>query len=250
MKKIKILFIALLWAAIPFYAIADYTVTQGSGSTVFAFVCFTTKICPAHVLTNSAGTEIATSSNPVRIDPTGTTVQPVNEAQINGVTPLMGNGVTGTGSQRITISSDNSPVSGLGIGATGSAPPANGNYIATRQTGNLTGLISCDSSIVYDASTTGSTQLVALTSGQTIYICGYDITIGSTATNVKLTYGTGTACATGLTSLTPAFQIAANGGVVHASPLWGGMKTAASNALCINASAANAVQAVVYYTKF
>lgn len=33
--------------------------------------------------------------------------QSVNEAQINGVAPLMGNGVTGTGSQRVTIASDN-----------------------------------------------------------------------------------------------------------------------------------------------
>lgn len=33
--------------------------------------------------------------------------QTVNIAQINGVTPLMGNGVTGTGSQRVTIASDN-----------------------------------------------------------------------------------------------------------------------------------------------
>lgn len=33
--------------------------------------------------------------------------QSVNNAQINGVTPLMGNGVTGTGSQRVTIASDN-----------------------------------------------------------------------------------------------------------------------------------------------
>ena len=33
--------------------------------------------------------------------------QSVNEAQINGVTPLMGNGATGTGSQRVTIASDN-----------------------------------------------------------------------------------------------------------------------------------------------
>jgi hypothetical protein len=32
---------------------------------------------------------------------------PANVAQINGVTPLMGNGVTGTGSQRVTIASDN-----------------------------------------------------------------------------------------------------------------------------------------------
>ena len=33
--------------------------------------------------------------------------QSVNVSQINGVTPLMGNGVTGTGSHRVTIASDN-----------------------------------------------------------------------------------------------------------------------------------------------
>ncbi|HEX2672963.1 MAG TPA: hypothetical protein VHM25_18910 [Polyangiaceae bacterium] len=37
--------------------------------------------------------------------------QSVNVSQINGVTPLMGNGVTGTGSQRVTIASDNSAFS-------------------------------------------------------------------------------------------------------------------------------------------
>ena len=35
--------------------------------------------------------------------------QSVNAAQINGVAPLMGNGVTGTGSPRVTIASDNTP---------------------------------------------------------------------------------------------------------------------------------------------
>ena len=33
----------------------------------------------------------------------------VNVKQINGITPLMGNGVTGTGSQRVTVASDNTP---------------------------------------------------------------------------------------------------------------------------------------------
>lgn len=37
--------------------------------------------------------------------------QSVNNAQINGITPLMGNGVTGTGSQRVTIASDNTAFS-------------------------------------------------------------------------------------------------------------------------------------------
>jgi hypothetical protein len=112
--------------------------------------------------------EAGTSTNPLRTDPTGTTIQPVsgtvtagvsnlpatvdtnsgvksastlrvvlatdqpaltnkllvtpdsvalpanqsvNVSQINGVTPLMGNGVTGTGSQRVTIASDNTAFS-------------------------------------------------------------------------------------------------------------------------------------------
>lgn len=33
----------------------------------------------------------------------------INVAQINGVTPLMGNGITGTGSPRVTVASDNTP---------------------------------------------------------------------------------------------------------------------------------------------
>lgn len=37
--------------------------------------------------------------------------QSVNNSQINGVTPLMGNGTTGTGSQRVTIASDNTAFS-------------------------------------------------------------------------------------------------------------------------------------------
>jgi len=35
--------------------------------------------------------------------------QNVNVAKINAITPLMGNGVTGTGSQRVTVASDNTP---------------------------------------------------------------------------------------------------------------------------------------------
>lgn len=44
--------------------------------------------------------------------------QSVNVAQINGVTPLMGNGVTGTGSPRVTIPSDNTAFSVNPLSAT------------------------------------------------------------------------------------------------------------------------------------
>lgn len=61
-------------------AVADLSVKDGGGTTrtIFNFACFSTKLCNATSLINSAGTEIGTSGAPVRTDPTGTTTQPVN----------------------------------------------------------------------------------------------------------------------------------------------------------------------------
>ncbi len=56
-------------------------------------------------------TDTQLRATPVPVSGTVTTSPPsnasTNVAQINGVTPLMGNGVTGTGSPRVTIASDN-----------------------------------------------------------------------------------------------------------------------------------------------
>lgn len=57
--------------------------------------------------------------------------QSVNVAQINGVTPLMGNGATGTGSPRGTISSDNTAIANWGHGATGATAPTGATYTGT-----------------------------------------------------------------------------------------------------------------------
>lgn len=173
-----------------------------------------------------------------------------NVAQFNGVTPLMGNGASGTGAQRVSVSNDSSAIAGWGQGATGAAPPSGAVQIganASGATGGLmAGLIQCDSTAIYDASTSGSTELKALTSGRTIYVCGYSIVSGGTV-NVKLIYGTGTACATGSNNMTPAYQLTAQVGIVDGAPFSRGLKTASANALCLNTSAGVAVQAIVYY---
>jgi hypothetical protein len=44
-------------------ALADLNFTQGSGTVIFDFLCFSTKHCSAHVPINSAGTEIMTVKN-------------------------------------------------------------------------------------------------------------------------------------------------------------------------------------------
>lgn len=46
-------------------ALADYAITQGSGTTIFSFTCFTTKACPSSTPVNSAGTEIGTVASPL-----------------------------------------------------------------------------------------------------------------------------------------------------------------------------------------
>lgn len=115
--------------------------------------------------------------------------------------------------------------------------------------------INCDSTAVYDTNTNGSTELVALTSNQYVRVCGYQISQSTTTTvSVKLVYGTGTACATGETAMTPNYPIQAATstgpiGLVVMTPGFTGLKTAISNALCIKTNAAVSVQAIVWYEK-
>lgn len=66
--------------------------------------------------------------------PTGSNVigalsanQSVNVAQINGVTPLMGAGNTGTGSHRVTIATDQAALTGLGVYVEDAGETAGGN---------------------------------------------------------------------------------------------------------------------------
>jgi len=72
-------------------------------------------------VTTSAPTYTTAQSNPLSLQTDGalrvavtSTNNSANIAQINGVTPLMGNGVTGTGSMRVTLASDMTAISTTG----------------------------------------------------------------------------------------------------------------------------------------
>lgn len=96
--------------------------------------------------------------------------QSVNVAQINAVTPLMGNGVTGTGSQRVTIASDNTAFS---VNATLQAGSALAGKVGIDQTtvGTTNGvsLAQIGSTTIATGNGTSSAgvQRVALVSDQT-----------------------------------------------------------------------------------
>ena len=79
--KLRSLAAAALLGAFAVSARADYLIpqpTSGPTVTVSAFSCLVGKVCPTHVNVNSAGTEVGTAAAPLRVDPTGTTTQPVN----------------------------------------------------------------------------------------------------------------------------------------------------------------------------
>jgi hypothetical protein len=111
-----------------------------------------------------------------------------------------------------------------------------------------TNAVPCSAAAIYDASTNGSTQLVTANETGGIQVCGYILFGGGTA-NVKLIYGTGTACATGTVNLTPAFALVAQAQVNDTSPFFRGLYVPPGNNLCINTSAGVAIQAVVYVNK-
>lgn len=139
------------------------------------------------------------------------------------------------------------------VGTTGAAPPASGIFVAGNGSGAtgglLAGLKTCDLHAKYDASDTGSITLVTGVAARKVYVCGYILANGSTATNLKLREGSDANCATNGADLTPAYQVLGNQSIGVMSPFWTGLAVS-TNAyyICVNASAANAHQAEIWYT--
>lgn len=159
-------------------------------------------------LRNASGTEIGTSTTPVQVSLANTganstavkvdgsaVTQPVsvsgtlstNEAQINGVAPSMGNGVSGTGVQRVTIASDSTGQVALAAG--------------TNTVGNV---------VLVPSATAGGTSLYTLTAaastnaanvkasaGQVYAISGYTISATPAWLSLYNTAGTPT-CGTSI----------------------------------------------------
>jgi hypothetical protein len=111
-------------------------------------------------------------------------------------------------------------------------------------------LTACNQSAIYDASTNGSTRLVVGVATKQIYVCGFTL-LASGTVNVDFVYGTGGACGTGTTKITPAFQFTAQTGLIDHLPVYQGLIPApVSNDVCINTSAGVAVQAILYWAQW
>ena len=174
-------------------------------------------------LRNSSGTEIGTASNPVRVDPVGTTTQPVSLASL----PALASGTNTIGSVKVTDGTNTVVVD-----------PCKGQtkqYASINQTAN--------------------TQLASGTASKKIYICSIHVVVAA-ATNVALVEGTGSVCATstagvsgfgGATAAT-GWNFMANGGIAlgNGDSSLGAEGTAADN-LCLFNSGSGQVSGGISY---
>lgn len=119
--------------------------------------------------------------------------QSVNSAQINGVAPLMGNGVTGTGSQRVTIASDNTafPVNATLAAETTKVIGTVNQAALTKGTQGATGVTTQD---LKDAGRVmvnyTATALAGVTAETLISFTPYrDLVAGTAATTFAVTAG-------------------------------------------------------------
>lgn len=137
----------------------------------------------------------------VKVDNSAVT-QPVNLSQVNGNTALAGNGVTGTGSPRVTIASDNTA------------------FPVKSSDGTNTELIDPCMSVAPTTvaiSQTNDAVVISAVSAKKNYICSITLVVGA-AEIINIVEGTGSTCGTstaaliGSTTDANGLSFAANGG--------------------------------------
>jgi hypothetical protein len=104
------------------------------------------------------------------------------------------------------------------------------------------------SSVAIDTAASGNVALVTFNSGDTIYVCGYDVVV-SGAVSIQFVYGDDAGCATNETNLTGPMAFAANGGISVPNTGSVQFKTAASKELCVELSGAVQTSGILKYVK-
>jgi len=105
------------------------------------------------------------------------------------------------------------------------------------------------SSLAVNIATATTTQLVALSTGETISVCGFSASLMGTTPSIEFENGTGTTCGTGTTALTGTFA-PTSGSFLHLG--FGPVQFAApvSNALCaVSGGTTPSIQGILVYVK-
>lgn len=104
-------------------------------------------------------------------------------------------------------------------------------------------------SVAIATSTATTTQLVALATGQAIFVSSFNAVSAGTNT-FKFVYGTGSNCGTGTTDLTGVYTLVANGYVSTGNGLGAVLSVPRGNALCITTTQAIVLGGSLSYAQF
>jgi hypothetical protein len=206
MRKILVVLLAAC-AASP--AFADWTGKDATGATITfknPNVCTSVVCVPISSLVDATGAAVGTLGAPLRIDPTGTTTQPMSAASL----PLPAGAAT-SANQTTEITALNSIVTN-----TAAAIPAGTARIGYVSDDPCTQLTKTNVAI---ATSAGTFQAVAPSGSTQVYVCSFSV-VAAGAAVINLVGGTGAACTTGtpvalIGSTTPGsgMSLAANGGL-------------------------------------
>lgn len=175
---------------------------------------------------------------------------------------------TATTSAVVAYSVAITPANGVQTFAVTPTPSLGDNYVATYAcsstyptAGTITASLSTINPVSQDLcfngaktsvsvaiSTATTTQLVALTAGKIVHVCGFNATFGA-STTAQLEYGTGSACGTGTTALTGVYAPATGTYVSMGTGEATVTKTVAGNALCLVSTGTGGINGVLTYVQ-
>lgn len=184
--------------------------------------------------------------------------QSVNVNQIGSSAVDTNGGNKSNGTQRMIVATDQPALGGLGVAATGGAPPSNASYqggLGSGATGGfLIGTTVCELNKVVNISTATTTLLVTGVSGRQVRICAFHIFTAG-ANNVAMIEGTGATCGTGSaglaggTTAASGYNFAANSGIAQGTGIGEVMTTATTgDSVCVVTSAAVQLSGFIKYT--
>lgn len=107
--------------------------------------------------------------------------------------------------------------------------------------------ILCNLATPVNVGVSGVTQILPAIANQRIVICGWQVTNTAVSGTIQLSYGTGSNCATGNTTLTPVMSVGNTALTDHTG--FAILQTPLSQALCANPSVAT-ISAIIWTAQF
>jgi hypothetical protein len=250
--------------------------TQWSFGLAGALTNFRVRLNPVMTGTGSVVIRIQTSGAPVTPTTGILNTVSVNVSTLNGAAIARGNGVTDTGTQRVTLSSDTTGILAVtGTQANNAAITANplligaesitaGTNPTVSTTGNIRRVVSNTEGTTFiqlgganqfscfvPSSTTVTTQCQAApAAGLRAYVTHVSLSnAAATVQTLDIVYGTGTNCGTGTTAITHKWQMGTNATTTSPQSLEATFNNplvpVAANAICVRPSAATAFGATL-----